>query len=406
MIKRSGVLVAVMMVLFSVDAQTSKNVRPLNQFSFELYGELKKEHENVFFSPLSTYMSLAILSDGAAGTNKAEIDSVLGLSKKFTLENVRSGISTMMNAYLSDGTIRMANGCWVDESVELKKDFLNSFYSQSLSKVEQVNMSEPKKVVRSVNKWASDATAGTIPNLLTPAAITPLTRMLLCNSLYMDLPWESKFKAHPNYVLPFKTAAGDSIDLNYLFKEAYFEYAYDRKSHFLMKDLGEGDQAFCIIVPKEGSDLSEIEAQLTSKKFSQIRKRSYDQRVRLSLPKFTMSEEISFKNPLRKMGLNQAFMTKPDFSEMTDENLSVDDITQRVEIEVNEKRIVAAAVTVVRFGYGSAAGGPDPDVPIPVIADRPFLFLIIDKETNGIYFMGRYAVPSDSDRAKVVESVD
>jgi serpin B len=110
MIKRCGLLVAIVMSLFSLEAQASKNLRPLNQFSFELYGELKKEYENVFFSPLSAYMSLAIISDGAAGSNKAEIDSVLRLSKKINLENVRSGVSRMMNVYLSDRTIRMANG--------------------------------------------------------------------------------------------------------------------------------------------------------------------------------------------------------------------------------------------------------------------------------------------------------
>ena len=75
----------------------------------------------------------------------------------------------------------------------------------------------------------------------------------------------------------------------------------------------------------------------------------------------------------------------------------VEAIQQKVKLDVNEKRIVATAVTVVRSGLGSAVGMPNPDEPIDVIADRPFLFFIIDKPTNGIFFMGRYAIPNEAD---------
>ncbi|MCJ8291276.1 MAG: serpin family protein [Flavobacteriales bacterium] len=397
MIKRGGLIVVGVMCFSTVFAQTSKELRPLNEFSFSLFGELRKENQNVFFSPLSAYLSLGMLSDGAAGTNKAQIDSVLGLGKKIGIYQVRSGIDEMMSHYVGNGKIQLANGCWVDQSIVLKKDFLKAFLNQPLSSIETVDMSDPASVVESVNAWADDVTKGTIPNLISASAIAPQTKMLLCNSLYMNLPWERGFKPRSTYVHEFTDANKMKSNLKFMYKMGYMEYAYEKKYHLVVRTLGKGNQAFCIVIPKEGYSLDEVEGQFTSKKLSQMLRRTYDQRVRLSLPKFTMEGEYDFKQPLKNMGLKEMFTNAPDFSMMTDDNLMVDAISQKVKIDVNEKRIVAAAVTVIRGDTGSAAGMPDPDIPVDFVADRPFLFFIIDKSTNGIYFMGRYTVPNEKD---------
>ena len=397
MIKRCGLIALWLMWFAGVFAQTSKELRPVNEFSMSLYGELKKDNQNVFFSPLSTYLSLGILSDGASGSNKAQIDSVLGLGRKVDMPKVREVIAEMTGRYLGDGEIRLANGCWLDQSIRLDKDFMKMFRSEPLSKVNVVNMNDPASVVEDVNEWANEATNGTIPRLLSASAIGSQTKMLLCNSLYLNLPWEYGFKPRSTYEGTFNDANKVESKLKFMYKFGYMEYAYEKKFHLVIRDLGEGDQALCVVVPKEGYSLGDVEEQLTAKKISQLMKRTYDQRVRLSLPKFTMEGEFDFKKPLKNMGLNEMFEGTAGFSAMTDDNLMVEALTQKVKIDVNEKRIVAAAVTVVRAGLGSAVGMPNPDIPIDVVADQPFIFFIVDKPTNGMYFMGRYAVPSASD---------
>lgn len=397
MIKRGGLIIVGVMCFSTVFAQTSRKLRPLNEFSFSLYAELKKENQNVFFSPLSAYLSLGILSDGAGGTNKIQIDSVLGLGKKVGIVQVRSGIDEMVSHYVGNGKIQLANGCWVDQSIVLKKNFLNAFLNQPLSSIDVVDMSDPTSVVEGVNAWADNVTEGTIPNLISVNAITPQTKMLLCNSLYMNLPWERGFKPRSTYVHEFTDANKMKSDLKFMYKMGYMEYAYEKKFHLVVRLLGEGDQAVCVLIPKEGYSLDEVEEQLSSKKLSQMLRRTYDQRVRLSLPKFTMDGEYDFKQPLMNMGLKEMFTNAPDFSTMTDDNLMVEAISQKVKIDVNEKRIVAAAVTIIRGDVGSAVGMPDPDVPVDFVADSPFLFFVIDKSTDGIYFMGRYAVPNEQD---------
>lgn len=404
MIKRCGLFALMLVFSATVSAQTSRELKPLNNFSVQLYNELKKEYQNVFFSPLTCYSSLAILSDGAAGANKVQIDSVLGLSKRVQLEKVREAIDAMAGRQVIDGNIQLTNGCWIDRSIKLKKEFLKSYSKEENSKVEIVDMQKPAEVVANVNAWANDATGGTIPELLSANSIGPATKMLLCNSLYLDLPWESKFKPKPWYKRVFTDVNGEQDTLQYMFKMGYMEYVYDKKFHLVVRNLGQGEQAVYVVVPKEGYTLADIEEEITAKKLSQLTKQMYSQRVRLSIPKFSMEGEFDFEQPLKNMGVTEMFKPDANFSEMTDENLMVEAIHQKVKVDVNEKRIVAAAVTVVRSGLGSAVGMPNPDEPIDVIADRPFMFFIVDKPTNGIFFMGRYTVPNESDIAKEDEA--
>lgn len=404
MIKRSGLIVLGLMVSTMIFAQTNKEVKPLNEFSFSFYDELKKEHENVFFSPLSTYLSLGIISSGAAGSTKMQLDSVLRLSKKVGLDRVRGKVDEMVNRGVGNGKIRLANGCWVDHSVKLKKQFLKEYAERPNSRVESVDMNAPKSVVDYVNAWANKTTEGTIPNLLSESTITPQTRMILCNSLYMNLPWELAFKPRSTYRHLFTDQNNNESLLKFMFKLGYMEYSYEKDFHLIVRNLGEGDQALCIIVPKDGHSLAEVEEQLTAKKLSKLMNRTYDQLVGLSLPKFTMEGEYDFKQPLKNMGANEMFGLKADLSEMTTtESLLVESIRQKVKIDVNEKRIVATAVTVVRSGQMSAVGMPDPEEPLYIAADRPFMFFIIDKPTNGIFFMGRYAIPSKGDIVSIQE---
>ncbi|MFK7785118.1 MAG: serpin family protein [Crocinitomicaceae bacterium] len=397
MIKRSGLLILALFCSTALVAQTSKELKPVNSFSISLFNELKKEHQNVFFSPVSCYLSLGILADGASGENKMQIDSVLGLGRRVELDEVRSSINEMTGRYISDGTIQLANGCWIDKSTSVRSQFLKRFSRSSNSKVEAVDMSNRADVVKRVNDWTEKATEGTIPVLLSESSIGPATKLLLCNSLYLNLKWETKFKPRPWYTRTFTDANNVENELKFMYKMSYMEYAYDKRFHMVVRNLDQGEQAVCFIVPKEGYTLDDVEKELTAKRLSQLSKQTYDQRVFLSIPKFSMEGEYDFKQPLKGMGLNEMFKPTADFSELTDEKLMIEAIRQKVKLNVNEKRIVATAVTVVRSGLGSAVGMPNPDQPVDVIADRPFLFFIIDKPTNGIFFMGRYAVPNESD---------
>lgn len=389
-------LIIVSIITLSAFGQKPKELRPLNQFSFEVYNELKKDSDNVLFSPLSAYLALGILEKAAVGTTKQQLDELLRLDEKMTIKRVERGIDAMTSRYVPNGKMIVANACWVDQSVELKPEFKSLFRSSQNAGIETVNMKNPEAVVKKINSWANSKTEGTIPTIVSEGDISTYTRMFLCNSVYLNLPWLMKFKPRSTRVDQFTDENNEKCDLKFMFKQAYMDYAFSRKYHFVMKRLGDGGQQFCILVPKEGYTLKEIEEELTVKEIEQLMRRSYSQKVNLSLPKFGIEQNVDLNQFLKNRGLEQLYK-KPDFSNMTDEELVLESISQKVKMDVNEKRLVAAAVTVIRMGVASAVAGINPDEPVNVDADHPFLFMITDSETNGIFFMGRYAKPSQAD---------
>ncbi len=394
----------VSLLILPVQAQTEKELRPLNEFSFASFETICANEGNFLFSPMSAYSALGMLSHGADGETKAQLDSILFFNKKVGIEKVTTGIDQMLSRYLSDGKIVSANACWVDD-FKLKKDYQKAV---GFDFVQSVDMSNPKEVASEVNRWANRKTEGRIPNILSPSQITPYTRMILCNSLYMNLPWTHKFEATSTFNKDFYDEDGDTAKLKFVNDFGYYPYSYDKKFHFVLKDLANEEQAFCLILPKEGVTLDEVEAELSAKRLSKLYSNIYRQRMSLQIPKFSVEDDVDFKEVLKSQGVNKIFELDADFSRMTDhDTVWVEGINQKSTIDFNEKRIVAAAVTIIRMGEGSSAGGYiNPDKPIDVHADRPFLFLVIDKPTGGIFFMGRYEKPTQADIEKALTEYD
>jgi serpin B len=114
--------------------------------------------------------------------------------------------------------------------------------------------------------------------------------------------------------------------------------------------------------------------------------------VQLRLPKFTFECELELKVPLISMGMKSAFSDNADLSGIgTPSNLSISSVKHKTFVEVNEEGTEAAAVTSVTVGVTSI--GPGDDI-VPFIVDRPFLFMIREKDTGAVIFMGQVYDPS------------
>ena len=111
------------------------------------------------------------------------------------------------------------------------------------------------------------------------------------------------------------------------------------------------------------------------------------------LPKFTLKENLPLKQTLSAMGMPQAF--EPNgFLGMSDAadawKLYISHIAHLAYVDINEAGTEATAATVVAVRAASVVIEP----PIPTFrADRPFLFLIRDKRTGTLLFLGRMMHP-------------
>jgi len=114
----------------------------------------------------------------------------------------------------------------------------------------------------------------------------------------------------------------------------------------------------------------------------------YEQ-LNLALPKFKIESEFGLGDALQAMGMTQAFSPDADFSGMTgNRELHIGAVIHKAFVDVNETGTEAAAATAVIMELTMA-----PAEPINVTVDRPFLFMIYDRPTGTILFMGRVVEP-------------
>lgn len=368
----------------------------VNTFAYNLYERLDGE-ENVFFSPYSLCSALSLLNLGAGTETKEELDILMGITDAAAWNNA-------MRAYLEtqwqdDTFVLTANSIWMREgkewAEEIEADFLNpakDFYRSEL--YESDFAKDPKGALERINKWASDNTEGMIPQVLNELPAD--TAMILMNAVYFEGKWEAPFMEEDTYEQIFAGTAGEKeVEMMHQYNEYYAYVETDaiagcgikgialpyENSPLVMKIFipdGRGD----IVSLFDALSIEEKEALLDS-----LDNADREKITRLTIPKFTMEQEIKGLNALlQKMGMKTAFdMDNADFDKIAEE-LYVSWVLHKAKIEVNEQGTKASAVTAI---VTNDACAPMEEEPIVFEADRPFIYVIQDTRTGMILFMGR-----------------
>jgi serpin B len=114
-------------------------------------------------------------------------------------------------------------------------------------------------------------------------------------------------------------------------------------------------------------------------------------KVMVALPKFRIEREFRLADPLAAMGMHHAFTNEADFSGIAREGpIFLSEVYHKAFVAVDEQGTEAAAATAVPPTLGSV---PLSELPVSFTADHPFLFLIRDRPSGAILFMGRLADP-------------
>lgn len=328
---------------------------------------------NVVVSPYSAGMALSMLSEGAAGQTKSEIESVLkGSSYK----------SDVLKS-TADYTISSANSIWLRSGFSVKPDFRAVIEGPYAAKVSERDFSSPA-TVKEINKWCSDNTAKKIPEIIDQ--INPDMVMFILNALYFKAPWEYQFDKRTTSKAVFHSPSGEqTVDFMHLKKELCCGTAENCRFVVLPYKSGEWQMAVCL--PDEGADIKALVSSLSASEFAKAISGAEYRQVALSMPKFKVNTTMILNNILRSLGMKTAFSDAADFSSMAG-NVAVDEVKQKCFIEVNEEGAEAAAVTSIGMRLTSAAPEPRPFV---MNVERPFVFAIFDAETNSILFAGKIA---------------
>ena len=374
-------------------------------FAADLYGRIATDPSaNVFFSPYSISMALAMTYNGANGETAQQMASALHFSLPIdhlnaALDSVDLALATRKNALGPDGKpakgfeLNVADSLWADKTLAIAQPFVDTLgvnYGAALRLVDFLHAPDPARVA--INGWVSDQTNAKIQELIPAGDIDPATRLVLVNAIYFDAPWLSPFDAQNTHAETFTKSDGSTTQATVMSQT--LEASYGQGDGWQAVELPYvGDQTSMVVVVPDAGKLADVEKGLSGDAIQSVfASLSPDPAsVTLSLPKFQIQgATISLSQELKAMGMTDAFdPAKADFSKMAAEPLSIGDVVHQAFVDVDEKGTEAAAATAVVM-VGTAA----PSKQVTLDVNRPFLFFVRDIPTNTVLFMGRVANPS------------
>ena len=378
----------------SEQPEISKLVAANTDFAVDLYRELcKSEPSNIFFSPVSISLALAMAYLGACKKTAAEMKKTLKLTA-LSDEDVHEAYKEMNQVLHGDSSyiLRTANRIFASKSYTFLQDFLDAtkkFYNAEAQVLDFAGDAEGSR--KTINSWVEDQTASKINNLLPEGSLDATTAMVLVNAIYFKGDWLDKFKAVFTKSRKFNVTAAYSVDVQMMNQEEDMPFGMNEELDCQIVELPyvERELSMFIILPNKVNGLGELEKKITSDVLQKLTSEMDIRYVELSLPKFKLEHQFSVKDKLMARGMKDFFTAgKADLSKMDGtKQLYASDVIHKAFIEVNEKGSEAAAATAVMIAMCCIQGEV-------FNADHPFLFFIRDNRSKGILFMGRLANPA------------
>jgi serpin B len=364
-----------------------------NQFALELYSELKDQGDNVFFSPYSIATALAMTYEGARGQTAEEMQSVLHFPENDIIRRSSyARIHNLINKKDKEYTLNSANALWAQENYPFLEDYTNTveqYYAGKSTNLDFVG--ETEKSRQTINNWIEEQTNNKIKDLIPPGSINSLTRLVLTNAVYFKGDWVLKFDKRKTRDAPFKITPERTVQVKMMGltgQKARFNYAFFPENELQIIELPyKGEElSMIILLPKEGG-MADLEESLTVENLNQWKSRMHETKIDVYMPKFKFETRYFLPNPLSKMGMPTAFQWPgADFSGMDGtNNLYISNVIHQAYVEVHEEGTEAAAATAVVVGITGLAN--------QFRADHPFIFMIQERQTGGILFLGKVVDP-------------
>jgi len=365
-------------------------------FAFDLYRRLRGEEGNLFYSPHSISVALAMTYAGASGeTTRQMADTLRFLLEQEDLHPAFNWLD-MELAASGEGdegfTLNVVNSIWGQKDYVFLESFLDVLaenYGAGLRILDFIAETEASRLA--INKWVSDETEGRIRDLIPRGAIDEMTRLVLTNAIYFDADWQHPFKRRDTSNGPFYLLDGGQRSVPMMKQAESFGYADGPGYQAVELPYDGGELSMVILLPESGW-FREFEEGLDAQRVAGIIDSLSTTRVALTMPKFEFESDFGLKATLQDMGMIDAFVwNTADFSGMTGEReLFISDVVHKAFVSVDEEGTEAAAATGVIMA--PTAMPLDPDVQVTI--DRPFIFLIRDIDTGSILFLGRVMDPT------------
>jgi len=362
-------------------------VQSSNSFGFKLLSEVVGQSDggNVFISPLSVSIALGMTYNGTAGTTEEGMRACLEFGD-LNREEINQGYQDLIELLCNmdpDVTMEVANSIWYREGFEVLQSFIDAMLTFFDALVTAVDFTDPG-TVDVINAWVAEKTHDKIDKILNETYADMV--MVLINAIYFKGTWTYEFDPEDTRDGTFH--ASDS-DQTVKMMNMHGELSYQENQDFQAVDLPYGHELFSMTVflPREGKSVDDIIAMLTDQNWSAWMAGFEVQEIDLALPRFELEYDKVLNDVLKALGMQDAFDPMvADFSGIKpDHDMWISEVKHKTYVKVNEEGTEAAAVTSVTV-VDSAAG------PFMTV-DRPFLFVIHDKNSKAMMFMGKIVDP-------------
>ncbi len=369
-------------------------------FAFDLYQELKDREVNLFYSPYSISLALAMTYGGARGETEAQMADALNFTlPQSQLHPAFNALSLELDsrgqgAQGKDGEgfrLNIVNAIWGQLDYEFLSDFLDLLavnYGAGLRVLDFINAPEDSRVT--INDWVADQTEGRIKDLIPPGMINSMTRLVLTNAIYFNAKWLHTFEAEMTRDGTFYLLDGSEVTVPMMSQSESFKYA-EGEGYQAVELPYDGNELSMVILLPESGQFETFEEALDAATVEGIIETIDNKQVDLTMPKFEFDSSFSLKAALSALGMPIAF--DPDYADLSgmtgNRDLFIMDVVHKAFVSVDEEGTEAAAATAVIVGETAL-----PPAPVTMTIDRPFIFLIRDIATGTILFVGRTLNPS------------
>ena len=360
----------------------------LSDFSFDLlHGALRDSDsgDNILASPLSAFLCLSLVTNGASGETLTQLENLLGME----IEDLNKALYAYTRSLSStdDCKVKMANSVWFRdiETLHVKESYLQT--SADWYDAEQFAAPFDLSTVKEINGWVEDNTDGIIDSIIDDPSAIQGSVMYLINTLVFDAKWMVEYEKKQIRDDSFHNYDGSKTAVKMLCSDEGIVLRPENGIGFAKKYKG-GNYSFVALLPDKGKDIYDFAASLDGENWLSMWNAKEYHPANVKIPEFSYESDFGLKKTLEALGTTDMFDEyKADFSALaTSENGNIycSGVHQKCFIDVSRSGTKAAAVTWADMTDGAA----EPTSPVNIFLDRPFVYAIVDNTTGLPLFLG------------------
>lgn len=374
------------------DGVNDKLVTANTTFGLKLFAQALKADsgKNVFISPSSVAIALAMTYNGAKGETQQAMARALELQGLSLADVNQSNAALIAALQKADPAVEVAiaNSLWAQKDGGFQREFLRRNQQFYKAQITELNFRQPGAAGK-INAWVKQQTRGKISQIVDQ--VQPNLVLMLLNAVYFKGKWSQAFDAANTVERPFTLANGSRKQHPMMTQTGKYDYYETNQFQAVSLPYGEGRFSLYLFLPKSKSNLSSFYRDLTAANWNQWMNGFQSRPGSVQIPKFKLEYDLNLNNALKALGMGIAFDgERADFSGMSQGDLAIDQVRHKTFVEVNEVGTEAAAATSVGI---VATSTQVPEPPFQLVADRPFFCAIRDNETGSLLFMGAITNP-------------